>query len=72
VRVVEVDLARKRIALSMKLDAPAGTKGAGNAADNSYRPAARGERLAQPSRSAASPAQGNAMAAAFAKLQTKR
>ncbi|RZS56772.1 Tex family protein [Sphaerotilus mobilis] len=76
VRVVEVDLARKRIALTMKLDAPTPSKGARNA-DNSFKPAARGERYAQPARGgnagqAAQPASGNAMAAAFAKLQGKR
>ncbi|PXW98000.1 uncharacterized protein C7444_10391 [Sphaerotilus hippei] len=71
VRVLEVDLARKRISLTMKLDAPAPAKGASRA-DNSYRPAAKGERSAPPSRAAASPAAGGAMAAAFAKLQGKR
>jgi len=71
VRVVEVDLARKRIALSMKLDAPAATaqreQGAG---DNRFRPAARGE---QPRGRTPEPtAAGGAMAAAFAKLQGRR
>ncbi|HMZ02488.1 MAG TPA: helix-hairpin-helix domain-containing protein, partial [Burkholderiaceae bacterium] len=74
VRVLEVDLARKRIALTMKLDAPAQPKGAGRAADNSFRPAGRGERgsqrYAQPPKGGRSePAAGGAMAAAFAKLQ---
>jgi uncharacterized protein len=74
VRVLEVDLARKRIALTMKLDAPAQPKGAGKAADNSFRPAGRGERgserYAQPPKGGRSePAAGGAMAAAFAKLQ---
>jgi uncharacterized protein len=65
VKVLEVDLARKRIALTMKLDAkPAAPGGAG---DNRYRAAGRGER---PSRAAAPAAQG-AMAAAFAKLQRR-
>ncbi|MCK6424901.1 MAG: RNA-binding transcriptional accessory protein [Burkholderiaceae bacterium] len=77
VRVLEVDLARKRIALTMKLDAPAQAKGAGKAADNSFRPAGRGERAseryAQPPRGGRSePAAGGAMAAAFAKLQQGR
>ena len=72
VKVLEVDLARKRISLTMKLDAtpaPRGERG-----DNSYRPAARGERPGSGARAPASaPAQGaGAMAAAFAKLQTKR
>jgi uncharacterized protein len=71
VKVLEVDLARKRISLTMKLDAPSAPRdAAGKGGDNSYRPAARGERHAAP-RGAAQPAQG-AMAAAFAKLQTKR
>jgi uncharacterized protein len=62
VKVLEVDLARKRIALTMKLDAkPVAPGGAG---DNRYRAAGRGERA---SRSEPPGAQG-AMAAAFAKL----
>ncbi len=72
VRVLEVDLPRKRISLTMKLDAPAQAKGAGKAADNSFRAAGRGERPAASSPRHAAPAQGNAMAAAFAKLQGKR
>ncbi len=68
VKVLEVDLARKRISLTMKLDAAAPRGGA--KADNSFRPAARNER---PGRAAAPAAPaGNAMAAAFAKLQGKR
>jgi protein Tex len=70
VKVLEVDLARKRISLTMKLDAPGAPRGAAAKGDNSYRPAGRGERNGAP-RGAAQPAQG-AMAAAFAKLQTKR
>ncbi|HRH87809.1 MAG TPA: Tex family protein [Rubrivivax sp.] len=61
VRVLEVDLARKRIALTMKLDAKPATKGA----DNGFRPAARGERIRAPA-----PQAGSAMAAAFAKLRS--
>lgn len=67
VKVLEVDVARKRISLTMKLDAkpqPAGER------DNSFRPAARGEK---PSRSAASNSgpvpQASAMELAFAKLK---
>ena len=63
VRVVEVDLARKRIGLTMKLDAPVQPKG--ERGDNSYKPAQRGERP----RPAAQPAGQGAMAAAFAKLK---
>jgi uncharacterized protein len=67
VRVVEVDLPRKRIALTMKLDAPMPARGAGGrAGDNSYRAPARHERAS------AGPAQAQgAMAAAFAKLKAK-
>jgi uncharacterized protein len=64
VRVVEVDLARKRIALTMKLDA----KPAPKAADGGFRPAARGERVAR----APAPQAGSAMAEAFAKLRSGR
>jgi len=63
VRVVEVDLARKRIALTMKLD----TKPAPKGMDNGFRPAARGERAR-----AAAPQGGSAMAEAFAKLRSGR
>jgi len=75
VKVVEVDLARQRIALTMKLDSQPQQKGA-RGADNSYRPPARNERagggVGQRGGSAPAPAGQNAMAAAFAKLQTKR
>jgi uncharacterized protein len=77
VRVTEVDVARKRIGLTMKLDAaPARRDGP---RDNKFEGAARGERA--PNRSASQginqgysqrpePAgQGSAMASAFAKLQ---
>jgi uncharacterized protein len=71
VRVLEVDLARQRIALTMKLDVAAG-QGADRAGDNRFRPAARGERAgAGPGERRAGEAQG-AMAAAFARLQTRR
>jgi len=72
VRVLEIDLARKRISLTMKLDAAPAAKGQGGArGDNNYRPAARGERV-QPGRGAApAPAGPSAMAAAFAKLQKR-
>ena len=73
VRVTEVDVARKRIGLTMKLDAaPARRDGP---RDNKFEGAARGERA--PNRNAPQsysqrpePAgQGSAMASAFAKLQ---
>ncbi len=73
VRVVEVDVARKRIGLSMKLDAAGAARGerregreGGNAGSNRFQPAGRG----QVQRGARSePAAGGAMASAFAKLQ---
>ncbi|AWI55191.1 RNA-binding transcriptional accessory protein [Aquabacterium olei] len=71
VKVLEVDLARSRISLTMKLDAPTGQKAAGAGRDNSFRPAARNER--QGGQRGTPQASGqSAMAAAFAKLQTKR
>ncbi len=66
VKVVEVDLARGRIALTMKLDAPAQRSEAG------FRPAARDQRRAGDGRPAPQPAAAGAMAAAFAKLQGRR
>lgn len=75
VKVLEVDLARGRISLTMKLDAQAPRGGAGAAGgargDNSYRPAGRDQRMGGGGRGAPQPS-GGAMAAAFAKLQTKR
>ena len=65
VRVLEIDLARKRISLTMKLDAPLAA--ARDAADNRYRPAARGERARSPEASGQS-----AMAAAFSRLPGRR
>ncbi|MES3013088.1 MAG: Tex family protein [Pseudomonadota bacterium] len=73
VKVLEVDLARKRISLTMKLDAkPVSRTDAQGERGNAYRAAARGERVAAPSRAAPSQAGGSAMADAFARLQTKR
>ncbi|MBI3367020.1 MAG: helix-hairpin-helix domain-containing protein, partial [Burkholderiales bacterium] len=69
VRVVEVDLARKRIALTMKLDAaPPRPRAEGNV----HRPAQRDERPARGAAQQAQPQAPGAMAAAFAKLQGKR
>ncbi len=70
VKVLEVDLARQRISLTMKLDAkpvPGGERGG-----NAYRAPARGERAPAPNRGAPAQAGGSAMADAFARLQTKR
>ena len=69
VRVLEVDLARKRISLTMKLDAP--LQRAKSNEDNNFRPVARNERAGRPAPPAQPAAGGNAMAAAFAKLQGK-
>ncbi len=65
VRVVEVDLARGRIALTMKLDAAPAAAGHGGG----HRPAGRDERMPRGSQRAAEPAAPSAMAAAFAKLR---
>ena len=68
VRVVEVDLARKRIALSMKRGVTADPRGA--AGTNRFAPATPAQRQGNaraPSTAAASPP--NAMASAFAKLR---
>lgn len=69
VKVLEVDLARKRISLTMKLDAVVQRPGPSgvNARPAASRP---GSRPMAPSR-ANEPAAPSAMAAAFAKLQTK-
>jgi uncharacterized protein len=71
VKVLEVDLPRKRIALTMKLDATLPTReGPG---ELRYRPAGKGEAVRRGSGTRASePAGGGAMAAAFAKLQSGR
>jgi uncharacterized protein len=64
VRVVEVDLARGRIALTMKLDAAPAPSSAGGG----YKSAARDERAPRGQRGAEQQ-QPSAMAAAFAKLR---
>ncbi len=70
VKVLEVDLARKRVSLTMKLDAKPVPKG-GNAAGNAFQPAQRHERQGGGARPAAAPV-SSAMADAFSKLQTRR
>ncbi len=73
VKVLEVDLARKRISLTMKLDAkPVPRTDASGERGNAYRAPARGERVAPSSRAAPPPPGGSAMADAFARLQAKR
>lgn len=69
VKVLEVDLARKRISLTMKLDAMPPARG--EAGGNSFRPAQRTERGGAGAGRAAAPA-SSAMAEAFAKLQQGR
>ena len=74
VRVLEVDLSRKRISLTMKLDAPVASRG-DRSHENTHRPAGRNERVGggggggYRSAAPAQPAGGSAMAAAFAKLK---
>ena len=72
VQVVEVDVVRKRIALTMKIGAaPAGTRG-DRAGDNRYQGPARGERQngnPQGSRQDTTLGGNSAMASAFAKLK---
>ena len=77
VKVLEVDLSRQRISLTMKLDAATGPKAAGSGRDSGFKPAARNERVQAGGRGAGGASGGaaqgqSAMAAAFAKLQTKR
>jgi len=67
VRVTEIDLARKRIALSMKLDVSAGGASRRDGPrDNRFEGAGRGQRAPQPQQL------NTAMAGAFAKLQGTR
>ena len=72
VKVLEVDMARKRISLTMKLDAATGPRSpTGASRDNSFKPAAHSERHGGGAQAGAGAGQ-SAMAAAFAKLQAKR
>ena len=71
VRVLEVDLARKRVSLTMKLDAPTGAARTPGA-DNSFRPAGRNEQRGRSAPALAAAAAPSAMAAAFSKLQGRR
>jgi len=67
VKVMEVDVARKRIGLSMKLDAAPGRRDGPR--ENRYEGAGRGQ---QPGRRDNTPAPAGQMASAFAKLQGLR
>ncbi|MDT4846930.1 hypothetical protein FQZ97_809740 [compost metagenome] len=72
VKVMEVDVARKRIGLSMKLgDAPARSGREGGAPrDNRFEPVRLGQRPGRPGgQGGDSAAPASAMASAFAKLQ---
>ena len=68
VQVVEVDVARKRIALTMKLGAAPARAPGDRSGDNRYQGPARGERQVG-SRRDESVGQASAMASAFAKLK---
>ncbi len=69
VQVVEVDVARKRIALTMKIGAaPAGPRGADRAGDNRYQGAGRGQSQYS-NQQGGNALGGSAMASAFAKLK---
>ena len=68
VRVQDVDLARKRISLTMKLDAPVPAP-RDQRGDNTFRPADRQQQQQRRADQKPAPAAGGAMAAAFAKLQ---
>jgi uncharacterized protein len=70
VKVLEVDVARKRISLTMKLDAaPARRDGP---RDNRFEAAGRGQGAHAGARRSNEPQAANAMASAFAKLQGLR
>ena len=68
VQVVEVDVARKRIALTMKLGAAPARSASDRSGDNRYQGPARGERQ-QGSRQDTTLGGNSAMASAFAKLK---
>jgi uncharacterized protein len=70
VKVMEVDVARKRIGLSMKLgDAPASSGRDGGPRDNRFEPARQGQRPGPRGAQAPAPAPASALASAVAKLQ---
>jgi len=68
VKVMEVDVARKRIGLSMKLDAAPARKD--GLRDNRFESAGRGQHQGRSLQGGNQPAAGNAMVSAFAKLQS--
>jgi len=76
VKVLEVDVARKRISLTMKLDAaparrdgPRDNKFEGAGRDHRPRGGGSADAYTSPPASGAAAASGSAMASAFAKLQ---
>jgi uncharacterized protein len=69
VKVMEVDVARKRIALSMKLDAAAPRHDAGAPRDNRFEPSRSARDGARGGAASRQPEASSAMASAFAKLQ---
>ena len=71
VKVLEVDLARKRISLTMKLDAAPGAAASGERGDNRFRPAERTPRGGAGHKTPSASAPQGAMAAAFAKLRPR-
>ena len=72
VKVMEVDVARKRIGLSMKLDATAPRRDAGQPRDNRFEPARQGHGGRRDAGGSPSQQPVSAMASAFAKLQKDR
>ena len=69
VKVLEVDVARKRISLTMKLDAPSGARADRREAGNRFEPAGRQHTAGRGGARAHEAAPSSAMASAFAKLQ---
>ena len=73
VKVLAIDLARKRIALTMKLDAPLVDAGDTRRKANAFQAPERVQAHTGVTRAAAAqPSTSSAMAAAFAKSQTRR
>jgi uncharacterized protein len=71
VQVVEVDVARKRIALTMKIGAAPARQNGDRSGDNRYQGAARGQSqyTGQPAGQGGGSLGSSAMASAFAKLK---
>ena len=70
VQVLEVDVLRKRISLTMKLGQPGARQGGG--APNRFEGAGRQQQPSQARRASEAPQQQSSMEAAFAKLQGRR